>query len=104
MFGYMGRNVLTGPGVNNFDLALLKDWQTPWFRGEHSTLQFRLETFNTFNHPQWLGLNYGCSGLTPFGANCGGNTGLLSSANYQDGEVASARSPRLVQVGMKFTF
>ena len=104
MFGYMGRNVLTGPGVNNFDLALLKDWQTPWFKGEHSTLQFRLETFNTFNHPQWQGLSYGCSGLTPFGGACGGNTGSLSSPNYQNGEVASARAPRLVQVGMKFSF
>jgi hypothetical protein len=104
MFGYMGRNVLTGPGVNNFDLALLKDWQTPWFKGEHSTLQFRLETFNTFNHPQWLGINYGCSGLNTFGTNCGGNTNLLNSPNYQDGEVSSARSPRLVQLGMKFSF
>ena len=54
MFGYMGRNVLTGPGRNNWDLALLKDFQTPWFKGEHSMLQFRLETFNTFNHPQWV--------------------------------------------------
>ena len=49
MFGYMGRNVLTGPGRNNWDLALLKDFRAPWFNGEYSTFQFRLETFNTFN-------------------------------------------------------
>ncbi len=52
MFGTMGRNPLTGPGRNNWDMALLKDFQLPWFGGEHSTLQFRWETFNTFNHPQ----------------------------------------------------
>lgn len=29
MFGYMGRNPLTGPGANNWDLALMKDFATP---------------------------------------------------------------------------
>ncbi len=102
MFGYMGRNVLTGPGRNNWDLALLKDFQAPWFNGEHSTFQFRLETFNTFNHPQWAYINAGCGGQTPFGSPCT-DTGL-NSANYQNGQVSGARSPRLVQVGLKFTF
>jgi hypothetical protein len=100
----MGRNALIGPGRNNFDLALLKDWQLPWFSGEHSNLQFRLETFNTFNHPQWVTVNAACSGLTTFGGSCGGNVGSLSSPNYQNGEVSGARSPRLVQLGMKFSF
>ncbi len=102
MFGYTGRNVLTGPGRNNWDLALLKDFQVPWFNGEHSTFQFRLETFNTFNHPQWVTINAGCGGQTPFGSPCT-DTGL-NSANYQNGQVNGARSPRLVQVGLKFTF
>jgi hypothetical protein len=65
MFGYMGRNVLTGPGRNNWDMALLKDFETPWFGAEHSTLQFRLETFNTFNHPQWQTISAFCSSATP---------------------------------------
>jgi hypothetical protein len=104
MFGYMGRNALIGPGVNNWDLALLKDFQTPWFKGEHSTLQFRLETFNTFNHQQWESVNAGCSGTTPFGASCGENSSSLSSANYQNGEVSGARPPRIMQLGLKFIF
>jgi hypothetical protein len=99
MFGYEGRNVLTGPGRNNFDLALLKDFQTPWFKGEHSSLQFRLETFNTFNHPQWKSINAFCGGETPFGDPCSGNTN-----NFQNGEVTGAWRPRLVQLGMKFVF
>ena len=99
MFGYMGRNALIGPGRNNWDLALLKDFQAPWFNGEHSTFQFRLETFNTFNHPQWATINAGCGGETPFGSPCNGNAN-----NYQNGQVSSARSPRLVQLGLKFIF
>jgi hypothetical protein len=105
MFGNIGRNVLTGPGRNNFDLALFKDFSFPWFKGEHSTLQFRLETFNTFNHTQWLGVNVGCNGLPngdgspAFGRTCGGD-----QYNAGNGEVAGTWSPRNVQLGMKFEF
>jgi hypothetical protein len=99
MFGYMGRNVLTGPGRNNWDIALLKDFQTPWFNSEHSSLQFRLETYNTFNHPQWKSINASCGGETPFGDTCSGNAN-----NFENGQVSSAWSPRLVQLGLKFVF
>ena len=105
MFGYMSRNPLTGPGRNNWDLALFKDFSVPWFNGEHSSLQFRLETFNTFNHTQWEGVNTGCSGnpnldgSPAFGRSCGGDT-----YNAGNGEVNSAWNPRNVQLGMKFQF
>ena len=98
MFGYMGRNVLTGPGRNNWDLALLKNFQLPFAGGEHSNLQFRLETFNTFNHTQWKSISSGCSGNTPFGAPCAG------SNNITRGEVTGAWSPRILQLGLKFMF
>jgi Carboxypeptidase regulatory-like domain len=95
MFGYMGRNVLTGPGRNNTDLALLKDFQFPWFGSEHSTLQFRAETFNTFNHPQFRSVNAGCSSSIGFGQPC---------TQTGNGEVSAAYNPRLVQFGLQFSF
>ncbi|HMD83866.1 MAG TPA: carboxypeptidase-like regulatory domain-containing protein [Terriglobia bacterium] len=98
MFGYMGRNPLTSPGVNNWDLALLKNFAVPWFKGEHSSLQFRWETFNTFNHTQFIGVNIGCSGLTAAGAPCTG------ANNLGNGEVSGSRDPRIMQVGMKLIF
>ncbi|HEV2381056.1 MAG TPA: carboxypeptidase-like regulatory domain-containing protein [Terriglobia bacterium] len=98
MFGYMGRNPLTGPGVNNWDLALVKDFAAPWFLGEKSTLQFRWETFNTFNHAQFQGVNIGCGGLTPAGAPCSGPN------NIGNGEIAGARSPRIMQLALKLLF
>jgi hypothetical protein len=97
MFGNMGRNILTGPGRNNFDMALEKNISTPWFKGEHGTLQFRLETFNTFNHPQWMGVNNGCSGSNMFGVTCNNNT-------TTPGEVNSDWGPRNMQLGLKFIF
>jgi hypothetical protein len=99
MFGYMGRNVLTGPGRNNWDIALLKDFQTPWFGKEHSTLQFRWETYNTFNHPQWQAITAGCGGNTAFGEPCSG-----LQDNRFNGQVSSAWDPRIMQFALKLTF
>ena len=105
MFGYMGRNPLTGPGRNNWDMALLKDFQLPWFRGERSNLQFRWETFNTFNHPQWQGVNLSCNGSRnadgspAFGRPCGGH-----DYNLGNGQVSSAWPARIMQFALKLMF
>jgi hypothetical protein len=98
MFGYVARNPLTGPGRNNWDLALVKDFGLPWFKGENSTLQFRWETFNSFNHPQFQYINMFCSGNTQFGQPCNGDQ------NIGNGEVTSAWPPRIMQFGLKFIF
>jgi hypothetical protein len=109
MFGYMGRNVLTGPGRNNWDMALLKDFELPWFGPERSRLQFRWETFNTFNHPQWgfgyPAVNAGCDPLTPPGSPCGPATlPDGTTINRTNGQVNSAWPPRIMQFGLKFIF
>ena len=53
-FGNIGRNTLRGPGINNFDLALFKNFDL----GMGSRLQFRFESFNAFNHTQWNAPKY----------------------------------------------
>lgn len=98
MFGYMGRNVLTGPGRNNWDVGVFKEFRLPWYASEHSTLQFRFETFNTFNHPQWQTINQSCSSLTLPGQPCSGPN------NIGNGEVASDWGPRIIQVALKLLF
>jgi hypothetical protein len=109
MFGWMGINQLTGPGRNNWDLALLKNWSTPWFKGEHGTIQFRWETYNTFNHPEWNGVNAGCGGTTPFGDPCNYATytnasGSKYTVNAGNGDVSGAWPQRIMQFGLKFIF
>jgi hypothetical protein len=103
MFGWMGNYTLVGPGRNNWDLALLKNFETPWFKGEHSRLQFRMETYNTFNHPQWQGISSGCGSTTPFGNPCNYQTSP-STVNLGEGDVTSAWAPRNVQFALKFLF
>lgn len=48
-FGNCARNTVTGPGTNNWDLSLFKN--TPIT--EKTSLQFRAEFFNAWNHPQF---------------------------------------------------
>ena len=55
---------------------------------ESKDLEFRLETFNTFNHTQFFG---------PASVN-----GDFSSAQF--GRVVKAMPPRLMQVALKFAF
>jgi hypothetical protein len=95
MFGTMSKNAMRGPGRNNWDLALMRNFKLPWFGGERSNLQFRWETFNTFNHPQWQGVNTTCNGVTSPGAPCTGD--VL-------GEVNSAFPARIMQLGLKLAF
>ena len=50
VFGTLGRNTFRGPGLHNFDMALIKD--TPLVtsaHGEVASLQLRAEFFNVFN-------------------------------------------------------
>ena len=48
-FGDAGRDVGFGPGNNIFDFALFRDFRL----SEHQHLEFRAESFNAFNHPNW---------------------------------------------------
>lgn len=47
--GNASRNPLYGPGINNFDIALEKDLHIT----ESKYFQFRVETYNTWNHAQF---------------------------------------------------
>jgi hypothetical protein len=82
-FGNSGRSVLTGPGIQNFDLALLKDFRI----GESKKLQFRAEAFNALNHA-----NFSADGV------------ITHVNDSRFGEVTSASEPRDVQIALKFLF
>jgi hypothetical protein len=78
------RRFFYGPGIENWDMALLK---TISFR-ESRSLELRLETFNTFNHAQFDGAS--------------SVNGNITSSTF--GQVVSAASPRIAQLAAKFSF
>jgi hypothetical protein len=79
-----------GPGVNNFDFAVLK--RTPV--SEHVNLEFRAELFNIFNHTQFLGPS-GISSFNPV-------THVSTTGTF--GQVSAAAPPRIGQLALKLSF
>lgn len=68
---------LRGPGYQNWDTALMKNWQIK----ESMRIQFRAELFNTFNHAQFYTPNTGFTGCDPNAdSSCGATFGQISSA------------------------
>jgi hypothetical protein len=91
-FGNSSRSMIRGPGINNWDMGVGKDFRL----AEKLSFQFRAEAFNIFNHAQ-----YGVDPLT--------NTtiGAAVDQNVNDGvfgRVTAARPGRIIQLGGKFIF
>jgi hypothetical protein len=83
--GDMGRNVLRGPGINNWDVSILKDTKIT----ENKSLEFRAEFFNAFNHTQFYSptLQSGTEG-----------------GSSQFGQITTDRGARILQFALKIYF
>jgi hypothetical protein len=82
-WGTLPHNDLRGPGRDNWNLSLFKNFTLSESRG--SRLELRLETFNTWNHTQFNAVD----------SNLG---------DSRFGQVTSAFDPRILQLGGKIYF
>ena len=105
--GNTGRNQFRGPGYQNWNLSLFKNFNIK----ENLRLQLRLETFNTWNHVQYGGDSSGVStyfGTTaagqPVSLNTVSNGQLVAGTVGDSGKLTTARDPRQIQLGAKFHF
>jgi hypothetical protein len=105
-FGNAGRNFLNNPSRLNFDVQLAKNFSL----SEGRSLQFRLETFNVFNHTQFRIYdpshpgNPGNNVIDCYGDANGsaGDPGCNLSSSFL--HPIDAHRPRTVQLGVKFLF
>jgi hypothetical protein len=95
VFGNSGRNILTEPGISNWDMGLVKYFPIT----ERAKFQLRVETFNTFNHTQW-----GVDPATQGGSGPGTSAEVTNVNAGNFGAITSARPPRVIQFGGKITF
>jgi hypothetical protein len=80
-FGNAGRNIVQGPGFQQWDFSAIKTFKFT----ESKDLQFRAELFNIWNH-----------------ANFGLPVNDLNSPNF--GQIQTSQPGRLVQLALKFEF
>ena len=83
VLGDAGRNFFHGPGINNFDVALYKDTKIT----ESTRIELRFESFNIFNHAQFLTSAVGNDINTTF-----------------FGQATAAAEPRIIQLAAKLYF
>jgi hypothetical protein len=91
IWGNLGHNALRGPGRDNWNIAMFKTFAA----GERLHFELRAESFNTWNHTQFNGVN--TSVLR-------GSTGGPATAVSGAGQVNSAFDPRVFQLGAKVIF
>jgi len=98
-----GVNYLTGPGINNWDISVQKEFVVK----ERLRMQFRADAFNAFNHTQFSGVN---ATVTYPALNNNNPTNLVYKADGSlnningFGSVNGARDPRLMQLMLRFQF
>ena len=105
-YGDAGRNYLNNPSRLNFDIALIKYWAF----NEKRSMQFRLETFNTFNHTQFRiydPSNPGNTGNNVISCyagtnNSAGDPSCVAGSSFL--HPIDAHRPRTMQLGMKYFF
>lgn len=81
LYGTVAPNAIEGPGIDNLDLALLKNGPIT----ERVSYQFRAEFFNILNHPSFSGIDT-----------------TVTDSTF--GVVNGADSPRNIQLALKILF
>jgi hypothetical protein len=88
--GNSGEGVIVGPGLVNLDLSLAKDFNFT----ERYKLTFRGEFFNSLNHVNWG------DPITSIPTTNPATGEFVSPTGY----INSARTPRQIQLGLRFAF
>ncbi|MBI3209867.1 MAG: carboxypeptidase regulatory-like domain-containing protein [Candidatus Solibacter usitatus] len=91
--GNAPKDVYRGPGRNNWDISLFKNFRVSE-RWRNLNAQFRAESYNTFNHTQFTGVDST--------ARIDVRTGALAAPTF--GQFTSAGLARRMQLAMRLTF
>ena len=82
-YGNAGRDIVTGPGTNNFDATFQKNFPMR----ENTQLQFRADIFDFFNHPNFNQPNR-----------------IFTATPSAFGSISSAQDPRIMQFSLRLAF
>lgn len=80
--GDSGRNILTGPPINDFDFQVFKDVSF----AESQKVEFRWEMYNALNHTQWSAPSVNMESPSTFGV------------------ITGTAAPRIMQFALRYSF
>jgi hypothetical protein len=92
--GNGGRNTLTGPRLNDFDMSLIKNTPVKWI-SETFNVQLRMEVFNIFNHTNFA---------PPTNPNRQIFNGALARNSSAGTLTGTANTSRQIQVALKLNW
>ncbi|MBI3208158.1 MAG: TonB-dependent receptor [Candidatus Solibacter usitatus] len=101
-YGNAGTAILRGPGFNNLDFSIMKNFAIR----EGMKVQFRTEMFNVANHPLFNLPNRNLTGSAAFLPSAPGQPDPVQGGRQGGpGAITSTLSPmRIIQFGLKFIF
>jgi hypothetical protein len=97
-FGNIGKGILRGPGLLNFDMNISRNIPIT----DRWKLQFRAEFFNIFNRANFLTPGSSSSTAGSSAAYAVANGVAVSSAGF--GSLRGAGDPRITQLALKILF
>jgi len=84
-FGNLGRNVIIGPGLENLDFAIVRNFKIR----ESLNFQLRGDAYDIFNHPNFSSPNTSIGSST---------LGLISATRTTAGDFGSSRQIQLALI------
>jgi hypothetical protein len=93
-----GRNTLQLPGINNFDFSLYKNFAVT----EAKKLQFRVDLFNAFNHPQYIPGSP--NSVIPVDNTGVSSVNTVGRAQFNQPDQIFTSKARIVQMALKLSF
>lgn len=99
-YGSAGRGVVRGPGIDNWDMAVFKNFRFT----ETVNLQFRAEFFNVLNHAQYTNPGTAATFAPDPTAAAGSFPNRFIQTNTVFGVITGTRDPRNIQFGLKLNF
>jgi len=96
------RNTLQLPGINNLDFSIFKSFNL----GETRKIQLRADFFNALNHPQYIPGSP--NDVQPVATTTIGQVNTITAANllttFNQADRVFSSNPRVIQLGLKFSF
>ncbi|MCI0387752.1 MAG: carboxypeptidase regulatory-like domain-containing protein, partial [Acidobacteria bacterium] len=93
-----GRNTLPLPGIENLDFSVFKNFAVT----ESKKVQFRVDFFNAFNHPQYIPGSP--NAVIPIATTGVSDVNTVGRNSFNKPDEVFSSNPRVIQMALRFTF